>query len=327
MGIWIATKTLQAIDEAIAADYGTKFRQLQGQVLPHIGDAYQADDGSHRSHLGASVIGQKCTRAIWYGWRWMLKRNPRGKKNEPSLKANSRMRRLWNRGHLEEGRFIAMLLMIGVEVYQQDANGKQFRISNLGGHFSGSGDGILHMVPDLPPGVPCLGEFKTHSDDSFDKLKSDGVQIAKPEHYAQMQEYMHHFGLLYALYLAVNKNNEELHAEIVMYDRPVAETFLDRAKSIVYAQSAPSRIRSASPGYFFCKSMCDYPELCYGAVEPDRNCRTCRYGYPMPTGNWECQSPVVQDLAAMQGWEDEIVLDKEAQMRGCDHYEVIEEVR
>ena len=38
------------------------------------------------------------------------------------------MLRLFNRGHIEEARFIAMLLTIGMPVYQQDAEGKQFRI-------------------------------------------------------------------------------------------------------------------------------------------------------------------------------------------------------
>lgn len=314
MAIWLAAKTLDAINDAICQDGGNSFRVLQGQVLPHVGDAYQVDDGSHRSHLGASVIGGKCVRAIWYGFRWALKKSPRGKKGEPKKAAESRMRRLWNRGHLEEGRFIAMLLMIGVQVYQQDANGKQFRIGNVGGHFSGSGDGVLFNVPDLPPGVPALGEFKTHSDDSFEKLLSDGVQISKPEHYVQMQEYMHHFGLMYALYLAVNKNTEALHAEIVMYDRPVAESFLERANQLVYLNVPPPRIKGGNPGYFQCKYMCDYPDLCYGAIKPDVNCRTCTHCFAMPDGTWQCAPQA-------------LTLDKAAQIAGCSNYRMIAEFK
>jgi hypothetical protein len=237
----------------------------------------------------------------------MRKKVVRGKKGEPQKKAESRMRRLWNRGHLEEGRFIALLLMIGVQVYQQDEHGKQFKISNFGGHFSGSGDGILLNVPDLPAGVPALGEFKTHGDDSFEKLKDSGVKESKPEHYAQMQEYMHHFGLLYALYVAINKNTEELYAEIVMYDRPVAEHFLERAKYIIFTDNTPDRIRSASPSFFTCKYMCDYTDVCYSTVPVDRNCRTCKHGFAMPDGTWQCALYTR-------------TLDKEAQLAGCNSY-------
>lgn len=307
MAKWIATKTLAAIDEAICADGGNAYRRILGQVMPHITDAYAEAKDSYRTHLGASVLGGKCARAAAYGWRWALRKKPRGKKHEPAKKAESRMLRLWNRGHMEEGRFIAMLLACGVSVYQQDAEGKQYKISNYGGHFSGSGDGILVGVPDLPAGVPCLAEFKTHGDKSFEELKDNGVAVAKHEHYVQMQEYMHHMGLLYALYVAVNKNTDELYAEIVSYDRPVAETFLERAKAIIFEQELPKRINGASPGFFHCKYMCDYPDVCFSTVKPDRNCRTCQHGFAMPDGTWQC---------AMRGE----TLDKEAQLRGCDQY-------
>ena len=56
-------------------------------------------------------------------------------------------------GHLEEGRFIALLLACGVEFYQHDENGEQFRVK-FAGHGGGSGDGIAIEVPDstLQPG-------------------------------------------------------------------------------------------------------------------------------------------------------------------------------
>lgn len=322
MGLWIATKTLEAIDNAICSDGGNAFRKFQGDVLPHIGDAYAQDDGAQRTHMGASIIGEECERSIMFGWRWASQKKPRGKKGENPARAESRMRRLWNRGHLEEGRFIALMLMIKVAIYQQDENGKQYRISAHGGHFSGSGDGIGIGIPDLPPGVPCLTEYKTHSDDSFDKLVKDGVKKAKFQHYVQMQEYMHHMGLLYAIYFAVNKNTEALHAEIIMYDRPIAEHFLERARKLIFANELPPRIRGGSPGFHVCKYLCDHNEVCYHTVEPERNCRTCEFAFPMPDGTWHCVSPLVADEAAIAGWEDEIVLSKEAQIAGCNHYTV-----
>ncbi|HEX8349957.1 MAG TPA: hypothetical protein VF598_08335, partial [Hymenobacter sp.] len=106
MAVMLAVETMNKIDRMMYADQGAAFRVAQGQVMPHMKDAYRGEDGGFRSHLGASVIGRECGRQIWYGWRWARK---------PKFQA--RMLRLFNRGHLEEARFIAALLAIGVQVY------------------------------------------------------------------------------------------------------------------------------------------------------------------------------------------------------------------
>jgi len=311
MAVWKAEKTLAAIDAAMCNDGGNAYRRNLGLVLPHMGDAYRDTEDDRRSHLGASVIGGECERAVFYGFRWASKKGVRGKKGEPKAKAESRMRRLWNRGHIEEARFIALLLSAGIQVYQQDANGNQFRIINLGGHFSGSGDGVGLCIPDLPYGVPALLEMKTHSDDSFESLKEKGVRLSKPVHYVQMCEYMAHMGLLYALYLAVNKNTDELWAEIVVADNATAQTFMDRAQRVVFG-SLPQRIRGGNPGFYVCKYMCDHTDVCYSTVKPERSCRTCAMVYFAPDGKVLC----LAELNNTGG----VALTKEQQIQGCAVY-------
>lgn len=315
MGVWRATKTLQAIDEQITADGGNSYRYWLGQVMPHMDDAYRADEDSYRTHLGASTIGNECERAVWYGYRWAHKTLARGRKDEPRTTANSRMLRLWNRGHIEEARFIAQLLCIGVQVFQQDSEGRQYRFKALGGHYSGSNDGVCVGVPDLPPNVPALLECKTHGDKSFQKLKEEGVKLSKHEHYVQMQTYMSNFGLQYGLYLAVNKNDDELYAEIVVYDGTTDDQYMRRAKRLIYeGDKAPNRLRSASPGFHVCKYMCDHTEVCFNTVPVDRNCRTCKHAFPMPDGTWQC---------ALFTY----TLSKEEQKAGCDAYTVMDAMK
>jgi hypothetical protein len=314
MTVWLATRTKAAIDAAICADGGNKYRGYLGMVLPTLEDPYRSNEEDRRSHLGASVIGGECERSIFYGFRWASTGKVRGKKGEPKLEAESRMRRLWNRGHLEEGRFIALLLSAGIQVYQRAEGGGQFRISALGGHFSGSTDGILLGVPDLPVGIPCLAEMKTHSADSFEKLEEVGVEKAKPTHYVQMQEYMHGQGLVYALYIAVNKNTDQLYCEIVRYDRAVSEEFLERAKRIIFSGSAPPRMRGANPGFFMCKYMCDHTDVCYSTVAPQRSCRTCSKVHFADDGTVICLAEL-----ANTGGE---VLSKKAQIAGCGVYQL-----
>lgn len=296
MAIYLATKTLAAIEANIAEDQGSRYRKWLGRVIPHMEDAYREDEFPFRSHMGASGIGDNCARKIWYGFHWVTKPHFGG-----------RLLRLFNRGHLEEARFIAMLLAIGADVFQQDENGHQFRISDAGGHFGGSGDGIVVNIPDLDPGVSALCEFKTSAEAHFKKIVKSGVKEAKFEHYVQMQVYMRKMGIAIALYMVVNKNNDELHAELVPFDPIVADEFIDRGVNLVFATDAPKRI-SSSPGWYECK-WCDHKPVCHLKNEPEHNCRTCDNGVPKPDGTWVCK--VILPL---------IILNKEDQYKGCDKW-------
>lgn len=303
MTVYLAEKTLLAIDAALEADQGASYRQHLKTILPHINDAYSGlQKNPYRNHLGASVIGGECSRAIWYGFRWFTK---------PSFPG--RILRLFNRGHLEEGRIIAALLTIGVRVYQQDQNGKQFKVSDVGGHFGGSGDGVGVGFPDLPVGLPALLEFKTHSNKSFLKVKSEGVKLAKPEHFVQMQIYMRKMHLSVALYGAVNKDNDELYLELIGIDVLVADMFLDRGHKIIMMQTAPNKINKSATWYQ-CK-YCNHNEVCHKNKAPEVNCRTCYYAHPRKDGKWYCCEPKA-DMA----FGDTPELTEDNQLKGCSEY-------
>lgn len=303
MAVHLAKRTLDAINSSLEKDQGASYRKFLGQVIPHIGDAYRGEDKNpYRSHMGASGIGKDCARAIWYSFRWFTRPQFEG-----------RILRLFNRGHLEEARFIALLLSIGVQVFQQDENGKQFRISDAGGHFGGSGDGVAVGIPDLPAGMACLLEFKTHSEKSFNKVVSEGVQSAKFEHYVQMNTYMRKMNLTVALYGAVNKNNDELHLELIALDTITADQFVDRGRQLVFLAQPPKKL-SESPGWYECK-FCDHRPVCHLKKEPEHNCRTCFYSRPREDGKWYCTEPL-----ADAAFGDNPQLTEEDQLRGCNNY-------
>lgn len=314
----LATKTIQTIERMVQADQGSAYKGWLQKVLPHIGDAYRQDEERHRSHLGCSVLGQECGRAIWYDFRWATASNHSGQ-----------MVRLFNRGHLEEGRFLALLLMLGCQVYQQDENGKQFRISYAAGHAGGSGDGVAVGIPDLAPGTAALCEFKTYNQKYFTELAGEnwrkyvenlvdpnrpevpfdgkGVREAKTQHYVQMNMYMRKMGLPVTLYCAANKNTDEIYAELVPLNAAFADQCFDRGEKLVYMPNPPGRI-SSSPGFYKCK-WCDHKPVCHLKQAPDRNCRTCEHSSPDTTGDkgtWTC---------ALNG-----PIDKKVQLIGCSQY-------
>lgn len=238
------------------------------------------DDG-HRAHLGASEIGHPCSRYLWYKFRWCAKETFSG-----------RMLRLFNRGHREEERFIEWLRGIGFTVEQHTEEGHQFRIAGVGGHYGGSLDGrasvptwLAEVFSALPPRV--LLEFKTSGTGSaFTKVKLEGVKIAKPRHYMQMCAYGRHYQLSHALYFIINKNDDDLHCEVVELDWSLGEQLEIKAAQIITASAPPPRL-SENPSYFEC-AYCPMKGLCHGTQPYEKNCRSCRHATAAEGKQWVC---------------------------------------
>lgn len=299
MPIYLAQKTKDLIDSKIEEDQGSKYREWLGRVIPTISDAFDPRQG-RRSHLGVSTIGDPCARKLFFQFRWVVR-----------PKHSGRILRLFNRGHMEEGRFIAMLLTAGFKVWQQDEHGHQFRISELGGHFGSAIDGIVVGCPDMPdPNTPVLTEMKTHGEKSFVKLVKEGMRASKPTHYAQIQVYMRKMGLGACLYIAVNKNTDELYCELIALDAAVADQFIDRGCKIVLAHEPPVGLSNKGASWFECK-MCDYADVCYRGDEPVISCRTCVYARAHEDGTWRCHNPKVNK-----------VISADEQIAACPLYEM-----
>jgi len=304
---FIAAQTLAAIEQALVADQGLKFTSLLKETINEITDAYNQGQGGYRSHLGASLIGGECLREQWYSFRWAQ-----------AFRKTGRLIRLFNRGHLEEARMIALLRMINVQVWTIDENGEQYKITAHGGHFGGSNDAVVLGIPECPT-TALLCEFKTHNDDSFTKLVSQGVRVSKPVYYTQMQMYMGGHKLQGALYLAANKNDDDLHAELIEFNPEIYKERLDKGKFIIESRDPPPKINE-SPGWFKCR-MCYQRGICHKIPDadgnipvPQINCRTCVFSRPVD-GGWSCTNYLVHR-------SDEL-LTKEEQIKGCDKHTVI----
>lgn len=237
---------------------------------------YEKQTDEPRPHLGASEIGKPCDRALWYSFRWVTRKQFPG-----------RIKRLFDTGFREEVRFLEELRGIGAEVYDRDPDTKQqHRFSAVGGHFGGSCDAIGRGLPEAPKSWAVI-EFKTHGAKSFGELTKKGVEEAKPEHYAQMQVYMGLAELDRALYLAVNKDTDELHSEWIHFDKGAFTALLERAEKIIKADEPPPGI-SIDPAWYQCK-FCDHAPICQGEIAAAKSCRTCVHASPVD-GAWHCEA-------------------------------------
>src|SRR5262249_30575055 len=114
---------------------------LPTPTLSAIYAAYEAENREgFRDHLGASLIGKSCERALWYDFRWVtLPQFP------------GRILRLFETGHLEEARLVRNLRATGATVLEVDLEtGRQWRVEAHGGHFGGSLDAVAIGLREAP---------------------------------------------------------------------------------------------------------------------------------------------------------------------------------
>lgn len=241
----------------------------------------RTNPSSHRRHLGASLIGDECWLKLWFSFRWVKLERFSG-----------RQLRLFQRGHEEEVRFVRFLRAAGWGVDDVDPEtGQQYKISACGGHFGGSLDGIgtppKHY--DLPPHV--LLEFKTSNKNRMGNLIKNKVKLAHARHWAQMCVYGLKKNLSTALYMAVNKDNDDIHCEPVELDWAHGEAQLDKAQRIIQAPVGPPRVSDDST-FFQCK-WCAFRRICHkGVADPEpieKNCRSCRWAAPGENKAWFCK--------------------------------------
>jgi CRISPR/Cas system-associated exonuclease Cas4 (RecB family) len=284
---WIATEAVEwssyQSQSLIKLPQDTTNMAIAKDISEAIYLSYEQEfNGEFRPHLGASMGGDPCLRKLWYSFRWVKQVN-----------FNGRMLKLFQRGHREEDFFIEDLKRAGINIINQDENGYQYRFSSPhNAHIGGSGDGFGEVLTDqfleLKQGIWVLVEMKTHSEKSFTKLVKEGVRTSKPLHYSQTQLYMGWSQLSQAVYIAVNKNTDELHIEIVNFDQAEFERVEGNMIKVVQSISVPDRLHT-DPSRFECK-YCDYNDVCHTSTfNLNVTCRNCVYGFPNNDGTWTCK--------------------------------------
>ncbi len=235
----------------------------------------QYDDGP-RSHLGASIIGHACERYLWFSFHWMYYQVFSG-----------RMQRLFQRGHLEEYRIFQWLQGIGFKTTQVNVDGKQIRIIFAEGHGGGSTDGVGLLPTRYGQFTePILLEMKTQKDKKFSLLQGSGVEKEKPMHFIQASVYGRQLGIRYCLYIAVNKEDDDLNVELVELDWGKADAEMSKAEEIINSRCAPRRI-SENASFWKCK-YCPAVGVCHLNAPVPKNCRSCFYSEPINGKQWKC---------------------------------------
>ena len=239
-----------------------------------------------RPYLGASSIGQPCSRRLWYVFRWAC---------VEQFDAATLYR--FEDGHRTEDLLAARLRMVpGVQLHTLDPrSGKQFAVEECAGHFRGHLDGAVLGLLQAPK-TWSVWEAKAVGDDKLAKLRK-----AKAEHgekaalaawdgiyYAQAIIYMHLTGMTRHYLTASSPGGRVTESVRTNEDKAEAARLIDKARRIVESPTPPAGI-SDDPAFYQCK-FCPAANVCHRSEGVQVNCRTCVHATPEMDGNgrWSC---------------------------------------
>lgn len=254
------------------------------------------DAEAPRQYLGGSIIGNDCDRALWYGFR----------DGAPPDEFDGRIYRLFEHGHAEEERLVKDLRRAGFTVHAVGKDGEQYGWQDVDGHLRGHIDGVIKI-----DGVWHLLECKTHSNKSFTYLKKNGMVKSKPVHHAQMQVYMLKMKLTCGLYMAMNKDTDELYTEYVDLHESYAKACIARADSVIHAKTDVDANVSYKCAWCSFKQLCDKHDNDLDESLPAvhvrrKSCRQCVFA-KIDGPEWKCS-------------KHNVVLNRDAQLKACDEH-------
>jgi hypothetical protein len=265
----------------------------QYTIAELIDKAHEDRQEPPRPHLGASLLGHPCDRWLWLSFRWAVRE-----------KFPGRILRLFRRGQLEEQTLVSDLRAIGIDIQR---TGKAQSRVEFGSHIAGSVDGIAECGVPFGDGKRYVVEFKTHSLKSYKKLEEDGVKLAHPMHYAQMQVYMLGTKIDRALYVGICKDDDRIWTEQINFDSEFANKLVERGKRIALSDRMPEPI-STDPSWYQCK-WCPANEFCHKTnTTKEVNCRTCAHSTATPENTFTCAR------------HDNELIPVDWQRNGCDSH-------
>lgn len=262
-------------------------------------------DFSPRPYLGASQIGDPCSRKLWYSFR-----------HATPIKFDAATLKRFEDGHHGEDVQAARLRLVeGIQLSTAAEDGRQWGISDHEGHFRGHCDGFIKGLLQAPK-TPHIWEHKQVGEAKFKKLAKLKQEKGEKEalahwdeiYYAQAQVYMHKFELTRHYLTCATPGGRETLSVRTDYNQAHAEAFIQKAKDIIVSDQPPTRL-SEDPTHWLCK-WCDHHSICHDITPEVASCRTCRMAYPDRGGKWGCHK------------HGELSLEKQRQ--GCPDREVIQ---
>ena len=200
-----------------------------------------------RSYVSSSGLGRACLLQIQYDYLAVPKDD--GQEFAPKTL------RIFEAGHRGEDMVASWLRLAGFDLRTERPDGRQYGFAALDGRLKGHIDGCLVGGP-VPMAYPALWENKALGASSWKDTVKRGVAVAKPVYAAQIALYQAYMDLIKpALFTALNRDTQEIYAELVPFDAALAQQMSDRAVQVVRASDAQDLLprAAAEPTSVVCK--------------------------------------------------------------------------
>lgn len=257
-----------------------------------------------RGYLGFSSLGGSCVRSLWLGFRFAV----------VERRIPVQLRRIFERGALEEKRVITELKSHGIEVFRRVGDQKIEMTGDIGeeqeelvacfGHAKGHPDGRVLGIPEAPKTEHGL-EIKTMNSTRWNNFSKKGVKESDPVYYSQVQRLMNAMNLKRFLFIATNKDNEKREYERIYYDEDEVERLLEREYEIITSDRPVGEKFSRT--WYECK-FCNKYDICHNDAPPAVTCRSCEHVDAGDNGTWFCQL------------QDNKILSQDEQLKACKSY-------
>jgi hypothetical protein len=201
---------------------------------------------SRREYIGASSIGNPCSRALWYDFHGYDK-----------IPFEQKTLRTFEVGKNLESLVIEWLDDCNLIIERPHADNDYLKlVDKENSSFQGHMDALLHLDKKT-----YVIEIKTARNASFNVFKKLGVKLWYERYYAQLQAYMGISGHHQSYLIALNKDTSELHDELVLFDEIYFATLQLKAIMTKNKDLIPKKINE-SPLFYLCK-MCEFREVCH----------------------------------------------------------------
>lgn len=209
-----------------------------------------------RNYLGASAIGEPCTRKLQYEYT--------GAPQDEGSGFSAKTRRIFHRGHKGEQWMIDWIRAAGFDL-RTDKAGRQFGFSDCDDRFKGHIDGV---VTGGPNGFcyPALWECKVLGAKGYAQLVKHGVGKAYPKYAAQVAVYQAYMQLAEnpAIFTALNADTMDIHVEFVGFNQQLAQENIDKAARVLEATDHSETMPRITddPDSFSCR-FCQFKGVCW----------------------------------------------------------------
>ena len=199
-----------------------------------------------RNYIGASSIGRKCERAIYYDFH-----------GAPSLDFNPKTKIAFEVGKKLETLILDFIEKAGYSITYPKTSNKMLGFCDIKNPvFQGHADALLTIN-----NKQYILEIKTAKSSRYQTFVKHGLRKFSETYFAQLQAYMGMSGIHRSVLLAMNKDTHELHCQWVDFDKKYYVQLQDRALRISQAEEPPERI-SKSPFYDVC-NRCNFIDTCF----------------------------------------------------------------